>query len=304
MVDILLPKLYAQLSGQPLPYRSSTVRAGGSYEQDPNKWETTGYFLATKSQVEILKQNKYLFLQDQFIKPYINDTYKDDGSTFLVYYFYPSPQHLSADVKQMLEADEEGKNLLSQLKATYSNTTEDQDLLNTHTQLLVRILLLNLFSKYYAQPATHESIVQFENDLISIHPCTDFNGRTIRMFGLLAELDTGIDVDIPFVSDFDIVTDTKLYTAHLEQCSAGMTKLKNSMMGEIISAIIQQRSPNHYDLPQWKPMLESCMKTFSGNNSMKQFPGTFTDSENLLIEKRKFVELFDHWYNSQWSGRM
>jgi hypothetical protein len=202
----------------------------------------------------------------------------------------------------MLEADEEGKKLLPQLKATY--TSADSDLLKQHTQSLVRILLLNLFSKYYDQPATHQSIVEFENDLISIHPCTDFNGRTIRMFGMLAELDMNIDVAIPFVSDFDLVTDTKLYTAHLEQCSAGMKKLKNSMVGEMISAIINKRSPNHYDLPQWKTMIQACMKTFSGNES-KQFAvgGTFTDEENLLIEKRKFVQLFDKWYNKKWSGR-
>jgi len=139
-------------------------------------------------------------------------------------------------------------------------------------------------------------------DLVSIHPCSDFNGRTTRFYGVAASIDAGWDYFVPFMSDFDLVTRPPIYTQFLIDGSNAALKLKIAMINELMSATANNRQPRQYDLPEWSIFLKESLRTFQGTNP-KKFGLIFDKEENQMIRSRKFVQLLDKWYGTTWATR-
>jgi hypothetical protein len=290
-VNVFLPQLYQNLSGSNIQWRTNQVRAGGDYERNWTLPEN-GEFLSTRGQLEILNANPYLTV---FSSPYTAAPYQNDNNTFLVHYFYPDPLHLSDQIRTSLPAE-----LQSRLKTSYG--PDDQSAFEQDTADIIESLLLNVFMKYFGEEVHEDSIVRLILDLISIHPCYDFNGRTTRFYGIVASMESNLDFFIPFLSDFDVVTPIPAYRHHLIESTTSATILKLSMMFEAVTAVIHDRSPQYNSLPEWKQFIELSLDEFQGEVPYT-FSSTFSHSENELIRQRKFIELFDGWFGLNWSTR-
>lgn len=295
VVDTFLPKLYNQLSGKTMQYRTIPVRAGGIYEQLPTDPET-GFFMATKGQADVLAKNSYLTVSS---KPYAGST---TGQT-LISYYYPDPLHGAAATSLQAVKDEAA--------ATKNYTAPGSDaLFASRTKFLMRELLVNAFRAVWRKPMyapsstavspDFQGALQMALQMVSIHPCTDFNGRTTRFFGVLAAMEVNKAMHIAYMSDFDIVTDFTRYYSFLVSGNKAYFNLKAATLAELLHSAANGRIPQHFQLPDWDNFVSDGLITFCN----KKMSSSFTNEQNELIRTRKFIEFIDQACGStEWGGR-
>jgi len=288
MVKEFLPKLYEQLSGGGvMKFRAEEVRAGGD-EEGRN-------FITTPTQVSVMKANPYLIVEDKTLP---------DG-TVTAHYYYPDPLHLNpalqsrispalwtacqADVAAVAGKDEAGRKAYRDSSDSYKQNT-----LN-----LMGELIREAFKRVYGKSAAMEAGgLQIMMDLVSIHPCTDFNGRTTRFVGVVAALESRLEPPIAFMSDFDLVTDRTLYGEFLKTATAAYLRLKLALTGELLSGVCNARQPNHYGVSYWAQLPTDALAPFTGGK-----PVTFDASDWPIIQHRQFVALMDKKLGKTWKGR-
>ncbi len=71
----------------------------------------------------------------------------------------------------------------------------------------MRELLVDAFRTVWRKPLgstsnEFQAALQMALRMVSIHPCTDFNGRTTRFFGSLASMEANKVIQIAYMSDF------------------------------------------------------------------------------------------------------
>jgi len=250
-----------------------------NYDQDPKDPET-GYFFATKGQVNVMKANPYLEVDAKPFPDRVSATYAKDPNAFMTVYYYPDPRHYKGIAKKLGP-------LASQLLSDYTGQEEQ---FKNHTQLMIRQLLVDAFTTLWNKPVGSGNLFSGGLDamlvLVSIHPCSDFNGRTTRFYGKLAALDSGMEFDVPFMSDFDLVTPVPTYAKFLQAGTDGANKLKVAMLGELLSAAAQNRTPRHYDLPEWAAWIKQAMSIFGTKNFVNTpGKGVYTDAEADLVRR-------------------
>lgn len=288
----LLSKLYTSLAGKEIQFRDSAVRAGGNYEQDPNNPET-GYFLATKGQLDALATNQFLTVE---AKPY-----PQDPSMYLVAYYYPDPLHYSG-IKNMLSSE-----LLKDIQAAnnYTDPTNGPTLFAAHTKRMMDELIPKAFAAYYGygvgdSPNDFKSALGLALRMVSIHPCTDFNGRTTRFLNVYAAVAGDRDVPVAFMSDFDIVTNFDLYNQFVVASTAAYSKFKGALVLGMLQAVLGGKEPDHWNNPAWSTFMSESLAPLGTGHSFGLF---FSNQENEQVRTRKFIELMDAWFNKNWKGR-
>jgi len=288
VVDTFLPKLYNQLSGKTMQYRTTPVRAGGIYEQLPTDPET-GYFMATKGQADVIAKNTYLTVSS---KPYAGST----TGQYLISYYYPDPLHPGGVVLPALKEE------IASTK-NYTNPGSDA-LFAARTKWLMRELLLDSFRSIWRQPM-FRGVGDFQGPLeaalrmVSIHPCTDFNGRTTRFFGVIAAMEANKAMHIAYMSDFDIVTDFSRYYAFLTAGNKAYLNLKSATLAELLHAAANGKVPQHFQLPDWDNFVSEGLSTYCN----KKMSSQFSTEQNELIRTRKFIEFIDKQCGPAWGGR-
>jgi hypothetical protein len=287
-MNIFLPQLYKNITGTNMKWRTNQLRQGGNY-----------VFNETNKQGELLSTNGFLQNSSPYLtifsSQYNVHPYENDSETFLVHYFYPDPLHLSDSIRSTLPAE-----LQSRLKSSYG--PNEQSVFEKDTSDIIESLLLNVFSKYYNQDATEETIARFIFDLISINPFSDFNERVVNFYGIAASLDANRLLSIPFLSDFNIRTESGIYSQQLLDSTIAAQKLKSSMIFEAMNAIIDNRTPQYSLLPEWNNFIVQSLNQFQGFIP-HTFGIKFSHTENQLIEQKKFIELFDSWFGFEWHTR-
>lgn len=272
VVEQVLPTLYHDLSGQDIKFRTSEVRAGGD--------EQGKMFATTSQQILEMKKNPYLLVGGTFEKP-----------NYFAYYYYPDAKHYSKLVG----------------KKTYLSPAMELKLKDPKlqsgplTQELITDLITNMLKRIHGKPVDYDTPTGFGLrailDLVGIHPCTDFNGRTTRFFGQVASLESGKDPAGAFMSDFDLVTDPDIYGKFLAKSTALYHDLRLAMLEEFMKKVLWDNvkadgANSYYALPEFRGLVKS-LEVFLGRG--KADPSKLgTDQKTMQdIEKRRFVLLLD-----------
>jgi len=254
----------------PFPIRNDEVRAGGD---EPNRT-----FFATGSHLQVMQQNNYLWVSGAPV-PAMNDTY-------YCYYYYPDTfSHNTSKLGKILPA--------SRIPPYQTNTT-----------VLIRDLLLNIFSSLYSNYASFDTAVSVVVDYVSVHPYTDFNGRTCRFIGWLISLTDDQYVMQTFLSDLDLVTSPSGYQAFVRASSDKYFALKKAMLNEMLRKALRlgqkAQDYDYYNLTQW----------FDLWNSLKVFgiqlysPNQITQKHLDMIAARQWIPLLDSLAGGQqWRPR-
>lgn len=270
-IEEVLPKIYEKLSGERKDlsslYRTEGVRAGGNYQGDT--------FLATDSELSTLKTNRYLEV--------ISNAHPS-GRGHLVHYYYPDALHFK-HLEHVLSAE-----LMQELKKhSPDKLMQDHRLRQTLNKRIIKELLSDVFARNHKTQVTYEQIhnVKFMQDLISIHPFGDFNGRSVRMYFELANKTSAVETPIHMMSDLDLLTSPEKYLEVLKKGAVAGQTMQRALMQELLVSLKEGRMPAYRDLPAWDVMWDS----------LEPVGGRRADSwEHLdyeLIRLRRFVELFE-----------
>jgi hypothetical protein len=292
MVEETLPGIYRELSGgAELSFRTESVRAGGPIGQDPANLWTTGQFVGTTQQVAAMQQNPYLSVE-------VGGPVNGDAGLVATNYFYPDPLRISGLQKA---TNLISPTMLAKIQAAAGYTGASAGSLAPDTQALMKDLLLQMFTNMYGKSACtaggdFQGALQMALNLVSIHPCSDFNGRSTRFFMLVAALEGCGNIPVSFMSDFDIVTQFSAYYRFMQDANAGYLQLKVAMIAELLSSLANNVVARQYDLPEWSTLLKTAFKSFG----TKAFTTELTDAENDQVRKRDFVPLMDQWFGKTW----
>ncbi len=270
-IEQLLPLIMNKLSGETKSgaelLRNEGVRAGGNYQGET--------FLASESELTELKKNPYLEVVSR---------QNTNGSGHYVHYYYPDVFHY-----------EKIKNVLShELLQEIQRHSPDELMANHHlrqhlNKKIMHELLTNVFKKYHGM---HAGILEGHStkllqELISIHPFKDFNGRSMRMYHELLIRNLRLKSSIHTISDFDLLTSSAKYNEMLTEGAIARTKIEMALLKEFINAKRENRMPTFRDLPEW----ESVLRPVTGVNGVELKNLSPADFE--LIRTRRFHELFE-----------
>jgi len=243
-----------------------------------------------------MKANPYLTVMDSPPRP--------DG-TVLVYYYYPDPLHLNPALQSRVSAG-----LWTAMQANQKEAGTDQskwlayeassDSYKANTIALLKELILEAFTRVYGQSAEMDAGgLQIMMDLVSIHPCADFNGRTTRFVGVVAAIDSRLEPPIAYMSDFDIVTPRNYYGQFLRASTAAYLALKKDMTGELLTGVCNGVTPDHYHVNSWAEFSKNSLTPLTGGKAV-----SFDSSDYELIRTREFVNLMDRKFTpTGWKTR-
>lgn len=188
------------------------------------------------------------------------------------------------------------QNRIASNRGSYSTnkTLWEQD-----TYDLVKELTFIAFKNAWDRKAHLLNIVYLMRDLVSIHPRDNFNGRSTRMIAFQMALDLNMPLPpVGFITDFDLAMHSDDYVKALTQQTAAYHKLRLEMLANALTAIAKKEMAKHYELKAWDVWVQECMAPISPT------PIAFSAEDWPLVEKRRWVELFDKKYgNMNWSSR-
>jgi len=289
----VLPRLSKDLSGRPdvVPYRDEEVRAGGDMEGRT--------FVATPGQVKAMQANPYLV---------VNAAAQPDGNYF-VYYYYPDPAHLNPALKSRVSPQ-----LWADMTAsTYAGA--DDPKFKAHCKQLIQDLVLDMFKRHYGQAvaistdSTVKDGLSIILDMVSIHPFTDYNGRTTRFYLAAAIFESAVKVSgawqggaapSAFISDFDLVTPKGDYAKQVLAGTSAVANLRAAMVAEFIKAASNPSygPPKHFDLPAWEQFPNDALAWARGSTNVAFGAGDWD-----TIRTRNFVPLLDSKLGKNWPTR-
>lgn len=181
-----------------LGIRSEGILAGGPLENNTR-------FYASPYTLAVMSNNPYLTLDVK------NDP---DGVGYLVRYYYPDIFHYEK-IKPIIQRID--PTFFAVLESTMADKTQRDNLYkkdhqrrNQLNKTLIKVLLEDLFDRYFGKTINFRvgDSISFLQELISIHPFSDLNGRTIRLYYNLSHIDAGLPPSSQVISDLDLFFDT------------------------------------------------------------------------------------------------
>lgn len=203
--------------------RSEGVRVGGDFGK--------GYFTVYEHELKSLQENPYL---DVVVKEKVEGKY-------LVEYFYPDAFHFKK-LQGRISND-----LYEELKSYSSNTLmTDHNLRRKLNQRLIQELIDDVAKRYKGLHFKHnENAIKFMNELVSIHPFDDFNGRSIRTYFKIGFSVHDSKVPYFMMSDNDLFLSPKEQLNYLNLAKTPYDNLKFSLVDEYAKALAEKRLPNY-----------------------------------------------------------
>jgi HEAT repeat protein len=201
--------LHNSLSGRPYQYRNEGIRAGGTLGGNR--------MLVTPAQYLTLKKNLYLE---------INGISDPEGRGILVEYFYPDVFHLEK-IKERLSPE-----LFKEINSYSADTLmADSPTRRRLNEKLVQELLLDGVRKLHGQLFQPELLQKL---LVSIHPSSDMNGRTSRLFSFVRPQEGLEPLRFPLESDNDLLMSKRILSGQLDADAHNRQLwLDSLLMGEI-----------------------------------------------------------------------
>ena len=183
--------------------------------------------------------------------------------------------------------------------------TADAALFKSHTQRLMKELTMNaLVTSWSRENVDYPGLVNLMIKLISVHPCTNFNGRSVRMFGFMLGLDFGKgEAPVGFLTDFDLLVQPNTYATMIMQQTAAYHKLRLALLAKAIEAVANKRAPSYFeDKPMWDALVnESLLLLKPPGGAPLDVNG---GKDWALIEKRRWVDFLDSkWPQKNWRTR-
>lgn len=231
--------------------RTEGIRAGGD--------EAGKTFLATEAQLKTMQAN-----------PYLEVISTPQGKDHLVHYFYPDAFHF--------------KKLKGKISDSLYETLLKQnpnDLMNNHALRadLNRQLIDELvtdFTKRMQQGTANW------NELISIHPFEDMNGRSSRM--LQEIFDNGQNHFI--LGDIDILLPVEEQRVYWQRSAKAQQNLQAAFIDEYLSAKVEKRMPDY--------LKTGALQDYVNNSFPTPMHIELNNFENQeLIKNRQWVKLLD-----------
>lgn len=269
-VETDLPQLMKDLfNTSQIDYRGHGIRAGGSSEGNT--------FAVSPQELLALLENPYLTVE---YKP------SSDKKSFLVSYQYPDIEKFEKLLPLLSE------DFVADVKKQGLNKIlASQDARVQWNQKLIRNLLSQLFSSLYnsyIEPA------EFLSKFIAIHPYSDGNGRTARLYLQKAMSAYGSTLPPMFISDVDLLLKPNDLARVLNDSSEAYNKLFQSMSAEFRL----KQTPEYFNLKEFPGLIES-LAIFGLKGS--DFPGRQYDD---AIRHRQFHEMFAEIKGDGWNTIM
>jgi len=187
---------------------------------------------------------------------------------------------------------------------------EDNDpLFQQDTKDLVVELLRELFGRHYgaatsAQESDSLDALSIILDLVSVHPCGDFNGRTTRFVGFLVAIEGGEPHPFQaYISDFDLMMKKSNYAKFVNAGAVAFFNLRMRQFEELLLAWTDDRMADQYSLPSsrytvggtqtdgWLTWMNEAVVPFKKDPKKPVIP--MGPEDWTAIEKRRFVDLMD-----------
>lgn len=254
--------------------RLEGIRAGGDREGK--------MFFASEKELNILKENPFIEV--------VAKKHQPEG--YLVEYFYPDAFHF----KKL-------KGLISdQLYTTLLDANPDHLMANTElrqqlNKQIISELTEGVFKKYHGIGIglRDEKSISFMRDLISIHPFSDNNGRTIRMYFKLAFEKVGANVPYFMISDMDLLLSPKEQMIYLSQAILPYREMQKSFIEEFALAKGQNRIPNYLKSLDFDRFISGAINEIASID--------LNDPATLeLIKKREWAILIDKATEQGWDN--
>lgn len=224
-VEQILPQIHRQVSGDGSePWRLEGIRAGGDREGKT--------FQVTPEQLMELKANPYLTVES---KPLSNGNH-------LVSYHYPDVFHVEKVMSRL------SPQLQNTLKSTSRERLwQDSNLRQSLNRRIIRELLTESFTRLGAQNTeAHLKSVEMLRELVSIHPFTDFNGRSLRLYSEMGNVEMKLEVPYSFLNDLDILTSKEKYAELLRAGTNARNVLIEALLAELSLAVKENRNPQFH----------------------------------------------------------
>jgi len=149
----------------------------------------------------------------------------------------------------------------------------------------------------------YQGLAQLMIRLMSVHPCANFNGRSIRMFIFMLGL--GFEKKIApvgFITDFDLAMRPDDYAQLLQAQTAAYDKLRIGLLSNFIKGVSgsdpKKRMPSYFeDAELWDTFVHECLMFFNPK------PMRITAQDWPLINKRQWIDLFDKTWDKRWRTR-
>jgi hypothetical protein len=273
---IALEQVHAKLTGAHSVWRDHDIVAGGDLYPD----EKSGFYRVTEIQKQRLESNPFIlpeFKTDPNSTP--NKKTYLARHTYLSIHFYERYIHYLAPVLQQKLKLMKENGLFSQPNSVeYKNATREV------VEHLSNYILLR------SNPFKN-SPTQMYQTLMSIHPFSDYNGRSLRAF-------IALNYHLPiFLPDWnlDLLLSPLEFALEVEEGKHRLHYLVSALKQEA-----QRNSgfPRYYDLPAWFEILHSP-GTPINTESMKQ---RYRDEERKeLIRQKRFNEI-PELCNQIWSA--
>jgi hypothetical protein len=301
MVDELLPLVYHTLSGTGIKYRNFGIRAGGDKENRT--------FDAWAEQCDAMAENDYL-------ETHCHKNPKEKESPYLCYYRYPGADSYEGLINTLKPRNPK---LVERLQE--DPVGPDADKL---TNDLIQELLLEMFERLSNKPIGNGKIypvnerkedaeehpyrggdtslpgvIQAMIDLVSIHPCGDFNGRSTRGFAHLAAISGAMPCPVMALYDFDITASSTHLVKFVDQTTIIYEQIQREMIKHVWEKVEKKERIG----------LTNGMSAV-GNEFMDIFkpfavfgadpPTKWSRKYDRLIEKRLWVDMMDTMGGIKW----
>jgi hypothetical protein len=259
---VKLIEIRQAISGDPrADFRNGGVRGGGD-----DRGKTFRVGIATLSQ---LRSNPYLR-----VEAWPNQLDGDYRAT----YYYPDLK----DARRLGLSE----NFIAKAEAAKDPTTQE-DL----QKEMMHQLLLRLFKKYYGKPVTSE----FLNELVSIHPFDDFNGRTSRLYFEQANLDSGREPPRHFISDFDLLVRPEMYRKYTDASNKAFDTLNELWIREGEAHAADGIRPPYLRGRTVLNAVTPALRAMGVQGSPE-----WTGEQLELIRTRSWYPLFKKWIGPHW----
>ncbi len=234
------------------------------------------------------EEGKTFFISEKELKPLQDNPYievnikKHSSEGYLVEYFYPDAFHykkLKGKISDSLYQTLENSNQELLMK-----DVSTRQKLNTQ---IITELLDDAFKHYQGTSISlDEPSIRYMRDLISIHPFSDFNGRSIRMYFKLALAQKNKSVPYFMMSDMDLLMPPAEQVNYLRQAIAPHQELQRGLIEEFALAKGQKRAPDYLKAIDFNKFVSSGFSDIASIDLN-------APEELEMIKKREWTKLSD-----------
>lgn len=261
-------------------FRSTPVRGGGRDRSlISSRKKSFQMFAVTPLQLATLLAN-----------PYLNVHYilSPDKKEFLATYEYPDIRYftrlrplLSNEFVQEVEREGIGEILAA-----------DRGQIGAWTERMIEDLVRQVLTKHLSGGLGDPAALLV--DLMSVHPFSDGNGRSIRLLTQKLAMESGFTLLAPlYISDFDLLLEKKVFSRVVKESVPAYARLYQELVQEWVLAKRERRAPRFWDVKAWQGLDQSLSPIgLSGLNISSEF--------DQVIYERRFDEVFSRLKGEDW----